>query len=310
MTLFSALTLTLASCEEGHNDFPQLERPPASLASFMEQYAPAEQQFTVDATEEFRITGEKGIEVTFPGGSLLDGNDQPVTGEVTIRLIELYSKTDIMLSGLSTESQGDLLESGGEFYLVAEQDGEALTLNPINGQWTNNPVQVRFPVAPDNAPDMILFSGGPSDQNPEELTWIVSNDRVVGIDKGYYAFPLPDLNWTNLDKFANYPGDRTNITVQVTSNSAGGPLDVQAWLVFKDMKSVIGMPGSTTAGTWYDDLLPVGLEVTIVAIGSDASGRLYLGSMDILTAEDQTYTVHAEQVNDQEAEDFMQGLNQ
>src|SRR3546814_102892 len=156
---FGVIALSLAACKEGYNEFPDMEIIPARAASFMDKYKPAEQLFTGDADAGFEITGEQGMKVKFQAGAFLDADGLPVSGEVTVRLIELYSKTDIMLAGLSTESHSDLLESGGEFYLMAEKDGEELTLNPLNGPWTTDPVLIDFPVAPDHAPDMLLFTG-------------------------------------------------------------------------------------------------------------------------------------------------------
>src|SRR3546814_1109370 len=131
------------------------------------------------------------MKVKFPAGAFLDADGLPVSGEVTVRLIELYSKTDIMLAGLSTESHSDLLESGGEFYLMAEKDGEELTLNPLNGHWTTDPVLIDFPVAPDNAPDMLLFTGGLSTLDPNELTSTQSNARLAAHSNACSSFPSP-----------------------------------------------------------------------------------------------------------------------
>src|SRR3546814_11018681 len=109
------------------------------------------------------------MKVKFPAGAFLDADGLPVSGEVTVRLIERYSKTDIMLAGLSTESHSDLLESGGEFHLMAEKDGEEITLDPCSGPWSRVAVLIDFPVAHANAPDMLLFTGGPSNLDPTDV---------------------------------------------------------------------------------------------------------------------------------------------
>src|SRR3546814_10367207 len=85
-----------------------MEIIPARAASFMDKYKPAEQLFTGDADAGFEITGEQGMKVKFPAGAFLDADGLPVSGEVTVRLIELYSKTDIMLAGRSEEHTSEL----------------------------------------------------------------------------------------------------------------------------------------------------------------------------------------------------------
>src|SRR3546814_2734807 len=105
---------------------------------------------------------------------------------------------------------------------------------------------------------MLVVTGGPANLDPNELAGSQSNDRVVDNSKGWYSFPLPEFNLINLDKFANYPGPRTNIIIQATSNGTGSQLDIIAWLVFRDTKTVIGMPVSTPLSTNYVVMFLVG----------------------------------------------------
>lgn len=80
------------------------------------------QIFTIDPLKENQIKGARGGLFTIPAGAF-EG-----TGAVTIELKEVYTPIEILASGLSTESNGELLESGGMFYLNAKRDGKALTL--------------------------------------------------------------------------------------------------------------------------------------------------------------------------------------
>src|SRR5690606_34812760 len=119
------------------------------------------QQFTGDASTGFVITGERGTEITFPAGTFVDGDGHVVSGQVQVGIIEILSKKDLLLSGVATESNGKLLESGGELYIQVLQNGDTLQLNPDNQQWSANPVHVKLPRDTDADPNgMILFNQG------------------------------------------------------------------------------------------------------------------------------------------------------
>ncbi|HLP36551.1 hypothetical protein [Lacibacter sp.] len=86
------------------------------------------QIFNIDPTKENRITGARGGIFTIPAGAF-EGS-----GAVTIELKEVYAPIEILAAGLRTESNGELLESGGMFFLNAKRDGKDLVLKKeING---------------------------------------------------------------------------------------------------------------------------------------------------------------------------------
>lgn len=86
------------------------------------------QIFTINPAKENRIKGIRGGIFTIPAGAF-DG-----TSPVTIELKEVYAPIEILAAGLTTESNGELLESGGMFYMNATRDGKKLELKKaING---------------------------------------------------------------------------------------------------------------------------------------------------------------------------------
>lgn len=80
------------------------------------------QLFSIDPTKENRIQGARGGRFTIPAGAF-EG-----TATVTIELKEVYAPIEILAAGLRTESNGEVLESGGMFYLKAKRDGKELEL--------------------------------------------------------------------------------------------------------------------------------------------------------------------------------------
>jgi cytochrome c2 len=90
------------------------------------------QFFTVNADEDNVLQTEGGLVVAIPKGSLLQ-NGKPVTGNIEIEIKEALMPEDIVLSGLSTKSGDQLLETGGMFYFNARKDGENLYIDKENG---------------------------------------------------------------------------------------------------------------------------------------------------------------------------------
>jgi mono/diheme cytochrome c family protein len=86
------------------------------------------QIFRIDPTKENRINGARGGIFTIPAGAF-EGSEA-----VAIELKEVYAPIEILAAGLTTESNGELLESGGMFYINAKRDGKELELKKeING---------------------------------------------------------------------------------------------------------------------------------------------------------------------------------
>jgi mono/diheme cytochrome c family protein len=86
------------------------------------------QLFSINPQKENRIKGVRGGEFKIPAGAF-EG-----TEPVTIEVKEIYAPIEILASGLTTESNGELLESGGMFYINAKRNGRELELlKPIDG---------------------------------------------------------------------------------------------------------------------------------------------------------------------------------
>ncbi|RXK61861.1 hypothetical protein ESA94_02260 [Lacibacter luteus] len=80
------------------------------------------QIFTIDPAKANTLKGFRGGIFNIPAGAF-EG-----TAAVTIELKEVYAPIEILAAGLTTESNGELLESGGMFYINAKRDGIQLEL--------------------------------------------------------------------------------------------------------------------------------------------------------------------------------------
>jgi hypothetical protein len=289
-TLLSAALLAtviaiVPACKKNKDAAPVYERADA----FMERHAIPTQTFTGNAATGFMITGAKGTTINFAANALVDGSGNPVTGNVTITLKEVLSKKDVIFSGMFTESNGQLLESGGELLVKAQKDGVDVFINP---QMKENGVRVEVPKVM-NDQDMGLFvqekrpqgggntGGGQQPQNPG--TWVPAPYYPFGNGPNSYSFTLPGFTWVNCDKFYNNPNPKTTITTLPDFQDNNQVTDLQVMLVFKDIATVITLPFDYTLQKFqsYQNSLPIGLQADLVIIGKDSDGHLQFGAQEV-----------------------------
>lgn len=120
------------------------------------------QLFTIKSNVDTVIETQGGIIVSIPANAFLN-NNSPVNGEIELELKEALTPFDIMKSGLSTTSNGKLLETGGMFYINAIQNGKNLSINQTKGVYVS---------IPDNNPGkkMMLFDGERLENG--QINWI------------------------------------------------------------------------------------------------------------------------------------------
>jgi len=287
-TLFSAAILATAivsvtACKKDKST-PNY----AKADDFMASHAIKEQSFTGNAATGFSITGEKGTKVIFAPNAFVDGNSNIVTGNVTVTLKEVLSKKDVLFSGVLTESNGQLLESGGEILVKAQKDGAALRLNPA---LQNDGARVDIPKVMNNK-DMGLFvqdkrqQGGATgnQQQPQSpYTWYPAPYYPFGNGPNSYSFSLPSFTWVNCDRFYSDPNPKTTITALPAFQDNNQVTDLQVMLVFKNITTVITLPYDYTVQKFqsYQNSLPIGLQADLIIIGKDSDGYIQFGTQPI-----------------------------
>lgn len=132
LMLICLTALLLVSCTAKHSK--QNTFTPSNLESFL---------ISIDHTKDYLFRTPKGAVIRIKKGTFA------VDEQLEIK--EAYSMKEIMLAGLSTESNGKPLKSGGMIYINVK-DGSAPQLN--------NPISIAIPaLSPDK--DMSLYKGEP-----------------------------------------------------------------------------------------------------------------------------------------------------
>ncbi len=160
----------------------------------------ASQTFNIDSKNDNVIEGKNGTIVICPKGCFKNGKDEIVAENVKIELSEALSIEDMLLSNLTTTSDGKPLETDGMIYFNATANGEQLTINK------DNPIHIEIPTK-ENKPGMMVYKGTRDEKG--NMNWIEPKELdkfLVTVDINSLDF-LPPGFQMEVDKgmpFRNY----------------------------------------------------------------------------------------------------------
>ncbi|MFD2564003.1 hypothetical protein [Aquimarina rubra] len=280
--------LFLASCSSNDDNDIIIEQVLGGLeleAEILENREEAVQIFTLnDGTGQ--VYGEEGTILYFPPGSIVDQNGDPVTGNVTVELIEIYDKAKMLLTKMPTNGKrpnGDVetLISGGEFFINATQNGEQLEV--ANG------FQL-FAPADEFDEDMRLFNGLDNDCDGDDLECDIvwEEDEQGGLEpmqregpngegvSGYGGF-LSNFGWTNIDRWYNDPRPKTVLYVDVPEGFDNTNSNV--YVSYDGEPTALALldiynPDTGLFSEHYG-LIPIGLEVHIIFVSVQDDQYVY-----------------------------------
>ncbi len=224
----------------------------------------AAQTFTVNEDAGQTITGSKGTVVTISPNSFQTLSGGAVTGNITVKLVEIFDKKDMIMMNAATMGRwwdGSMkpLVSGGEFRITATQNGQALKLAP------GMQFQANVPAAGGVDPNMGLFYGE-NGSNPDTLVWTPADSALFIGQGNQYTFWSDSMNWVNCDYFYNNPNPQT--VVQVTPPAGFDNSNLLLFISFDGINTIASMyhfaGGNFTTAPSYT--LPIGMNVHFVAI--------------------------------------------
>ena len=122
--LLVILVLTLSQCDPKQHDTIKLH----SNDPFKKTAAKT-QIFEIDSRQDNVVEAENGTIVVFPKGCFRNNKGEIIVDPVKIEISEAFSLADMVLSNLTTTSDGKLLETGGMIYFNASSNGKQVTIN-------------------------------------------------------------------------------------------------------------------------------------------------------------------------------------
>lgn len=147
-----------------------------------------EQVFTIQNEKDTVIETENGLIIVIPANAFINKEGRTITENIKFNVKEAFNAHDIITSGLTTLSNGELLATGGMFFLEAYYKGEKLELSK------GKEVLLDIPNINPN-PKMMLFDGEQVEDGT--INWV--NPRPF--DKDLITYDI-----TSLDFYPNgYP---------------------------------------------------------------------------------------------------------
>jgi hypothetical protein len=271
---------TIVACEDGTTPGPTPGgTTPTTLKELQTQLGAPVQTFTYDPTRANTFTGSKGTIVSIPANAFVR-NGQPVAAPVQLALREIFSRADMVLSGMPTVSNGRVLESAGEVYLQPAQD---TTLRMAPG----TSIRLQTPIPPNVAArDTMQLFVARANAGTSCFNW------QLNLDPGSDLSPAPAFNlmtisdvlynqgmgWFNCDRFY-YTPNPLPITVNVPGTDIDPVKNTLVFAVFRAFNGTLKLCDFTAPNVFRTGGVPLGSAVSIIIIRT-VDGKLYYGRQD------------------------------
>lgn len=247
--------------------YPGGSVPAQLLDSFFNENRLIGQTYVIDPTRRTTLVGNRGTRLSIPPNAFEDLAGWPVHEPVKLFVKEVFTRPQMILSGLTNTSEDRILESAGQLFLRAESQGRPLQLVA--------PITIDIPLTEglDNPLASQLFSGGISQTSSfgsgNRFDWKLSQKGQIQLKtfggKKYLNFVIEDLNWWNCTSFFHRRRSRVMLSVRWSVADDLPVNDLAAFLVFRDFNAVIRMyAGRHGFSSWN---IPKGLYARTVLIG-------------------------------------------
>lgn len=303
--IFGLACLGLISCEPDVVEDSGPTTQYTHVYQLLESQAPKIETFTIDATQGAALTTDRGSKIIIDPSSLQYQNGMTVTGNVTVKMQEIFTRKDMFTTGVTTVSNDEVLVSGGAYNLSITQGGDRLQTNP------NFPIRVQIP-AQATDPNMQLFVGtdlGNGSSNSWQLPDSTSLAKMFGPNDGIYTIMQTELGWVNCDAFTNV-GMVNNVSLHFIGNPV---FNYQNTVVVCYSNTVNSLYYPWTSATTqftnsvYSDIRLPNVQQYVVGL-SLINGKIYLGITRITPSPGVTYPIIMNEVTEADVIAFLNSL--
>ncbi len=221
------------------------------------------------------VTTPSGLTCNFPAFCCAGSGGQVITGKVYVELLLIKKKGDMIRADKPTSSYNRLLVSGGEMFVKLSKNGQELKLaqgKTITLKYNDSPI----------LPGMKVFYGDES--NAEQFTWNPSdsiNQPQVISGNNFYELTSRQLRWINCDYFYDTTGiNRVQVGPSLAPQYTNANTSV--YLVFSNMRSVLGVYGNAVTRKFISGKVPVGQPAKLVVL-SKQGNDYYMGTESLVT---------------------------
>jgi hypothetical protein len=264
---------------------------------FLSPYLPAPQRYRFDTQRPAAIVAEGGLRLAIPAWAFATPDGKLARGQAEVEVREIYSKTEMILSGMPTTSEDRLLEADAYFLVRAWQGEQQLELlQPLELAVALSPGEKR-------ASETRLFTAGASTirvlQAQAGCDWKEAPEGILsGLDgplaRPYGRFRLSRLGWSACGRFAQDAGRKNMVTAKLCS-----PAEPLGWpyvfLAFHHRLAIARMYPAPHGFTAIN--IAGGLSATAVAIGQ-CQGQLYFGQSQLDRMTDKLTQIYLEPIQE------------
>ncbi len=287
------------------------------------------QEFNINSDSLELIELENGTRLTIKPGSFMDKNGRKISGPVKLQAKEVFEVSSMIMNGLSTTSNGKILESGGMVYIQALSNNDTLTLlQPIlvqipnllkideaeifrgysteqgfiNWELVNYENDTTF-----NTRMIITFDYG-YDAVVEKTLRVLNQDTIeldstIVYDEDldtaavvynrapeFFYSSIDKLGWINIDKFKEIENQSE---LNILSNIA----DTYGYLIFKNQRTVL--PLKFTNSQFSSEELPANIEAIVVLFATNQEGNHFY-KQSITLGRDTSIDARLKQLSEQD----------
>ena len=323
MVLIGIIATTYACNREGYDLFEITNEEKiinsSDIPSFFEDLSDPDHIVEAETSSEVGVllTSDRGVIYTFPAGSYVLKNGDPYVGDVSIKVTELLTRSEMFLYGRPTISNGKIIESDGEFLIDVRSNPGDEELFLASGVTLN----IKIPNNnPDN--DMELFYG---EGEEEDFTWQdqgvdpngwanIQNSEwqtqdSTGWNFGYECFS-ENLQWINVDKFYQEFDEDELTTVCLELPEEYTNTNTSAFMVFNDYDSFLNMWGTPVLKQFCEPYgaTPIGFNITFVTISKLTNDTYFLGTATVDVTENHLELITPVEMSFDDIKAFIDGL--
>ncbi|MFD1629688.1 hypothetical protein [Pseudopedobacter beijingensis] len=304
--LIGVSLLATTSCKKNSSG-PEIDLAAPSAASFQELRKKTLEDMTqtqvFKAEDGINFTSAKGVEVKISPNCLVDENNNPVTGNVTISFIEIFDRGSMVLANkpvMGRNNNGDVspLVTGGQYNIKIMQGNKEVK----PGCSYNVSVPANNTGAIDT--DMLLWRGTIDQEG--NLVWDETGGNHgkeagmnINTERATYAIWDNEFGWTNVDRF--YSDARPKTQIKVTVPSAYNKDNAGIYLAYEGEPNVLAQLDTYDMQDHFFSehygFIPVGLTLHVIFMSENngsvayaikkativANGTIAIGTEDIKT---------------------------
>lgn len=156
LLIFMVFGLTITSCDNKQTSSESRKTTDAKteigkVNNVLSQYEVPSQIFKVSADKATQVNGKRGTIISINPADLVTDDGQPLGKNIEVELKELTNQEQLLRANAQTTSNGQLLISGGAYYINLTSDGQQLKLKD------GKTLSVEFPKLSNT--EMSLFYG-------------------------------------------------------------------------------------------------------------------------------------------------------